>query len=136
MSLKLYNDRPKPTRASEFGEASDKLADGALLDDELVDEELGQTDVKIPQPYDESQFETLIVRGCGACCCVVLGVFVLSWIVHAIPVSTITDIPPFARSMIWMSIAHHTDAWQQMQGSVSPPPPAFGDGNGNFPDAL
>ena len=85
--------------------------------------------------YNETSLETNTVRCCGGCLFVFLGILGLSWIVHAIPVATITDIPPFARSMLWMSIAHHTDAWQQAQNAFSPPPPAFGDGLGHFPDA-
>lgn len=113
------------------------LTVGAPEDEEFFDEELaGPSDMTPPAAYEESQLETTIVRGCGAFCMVLLGVFALSWIVHAIPVSTVNDIPPFARSMIWMSIAHHTDAWAIAQGRVSPPPPAFGDGLGNFPDVF
>lgn len=84
--------------------------------------------------YDETPFETTTVRCCGGFCCVFLSMLVLAWTVHAIPVATITDIPPFARSALWMSLAHHTDPWKQLQGGVSPPPPSFGDGIGNFPD--
>ena len=113
---------------------------GANGDDEYYDEEDGvgyeAGPSQVPDAYEESAIETTCVRGCGACCMVFLGVCLLSWIVHAIPVSTVNDIPAFARSMIWMSIAHHTDAWREAQGLVSPPPPAFGDGQGHFPDLF
>jgi len=89
-----------------------------------------------PDAYEESVGVTTTVRCCGAFCCVLMGVFALSWIVHAIPVATISDIPSFARSVIWMSIAHHTDAWRAQQGVVSPPPPMFGDGQGHFIDVY
>lgn len=133
MSMKIYAkqaSRTTPLRAGEFGEASADLEKISFEEDDEFAEEGG----KAPEQYYESEFETTTVRCCGAFCCVILGVFALSWIVHAIPVSTVTDIPPFAKSMIWMSIAHHTDAWQQAQGAYSPPPPAFGDGLGHFPD--
>lgn len=86
--------------------------------------------------HKESDFETTTVRCCGAACCIILGICGLAWLVHAIPVATISDVPNFARSMIWMSLAHHTDQWQNIQKSYSPPPPAFGDGRGHFPDRL
>ena len=89
-----------------------------------------------PDAYEESVGVTTTVRCCGAFCCVLMGVLSLSWIVHAIPVATISDIPSFARSVIWMSIAHHTDAWRAQQGVVSPPPPMFGDGQGHFIDVY
>ena len=129
MSLKVYHKRQGHLRASDFGDAS------ADLGKEVFDEEAeAPLSGKPPEEYNEAEWETTTVRCCGAFCCVLLGVFALSWVVHAIPISTVNDIPPFARSMIWMSIAHHTDPWQRMQGSVSPPPPVFGDGLGNFPD--
>ena len=131
--LRTRNERTAPLRQNEFGEASAELGKVELYDDEEA--ELGGSSANVPEAYYEAEWETTTVRCCGACCCVFLGVLVLSWIIHAIPVSTVTDIPPFARSMIWMSIAHHTDAWKAQQGSISPPPPAFGDGLGNFPDA-
>ena len=100
--------------------------------------ELGneQGTATVQPAYEESDFETTTVRCCGAACCIFLGICGVAWIVHAIPVATISDIPSFARSMIWMSIAHHTDQWQRMQASYSPPPPAYGDGRGHFPDTA
>jgi hypothetical protein len=66
--------------------------------------------------------------------CVLLGALVLAWIVHAIPVVSITDVPSFARSLMWMSISHHVtgmDSWRD-DDAAPPPPPRFGDGRGNF----
>ena len=83
--------------------------------------------------YDETDCERSTVKACGNLCCVFLGLCALSWFVHAIPVQTITDNPPFANSLLYLSIAHHTNQWQDAQNSVSPPPPSFGDGKGNFP---
>jgi hypothetical protein len=83
--------------------------------------------------YEETDRERSCVKGCGVFWCLFLGMCVLSWIVHAIPVQTISDIPPFANSLLYLSIAHHTDQWKEAQNSVSPPPPMFGDGQGNFP---
>ena len=142
MSLSIYSKRQAPLKAGEVGDASEKLQQDEYEyeyeyeEDAGLETGLGEATGKPPSEYYESEWETTTVRCCGAFCCVFLGVLVLSWVVHAIPVSTITDIPPFARSMIWMSIAHHTDPWKEAQGSTSPPPPAFGDGLGNFPDQL
>ena len=101
-------------------------------DVEAVDNEYAEP--LATKAYYETPFETACVRFCGGCCCVLLAVCTLTWVVHAIPIATVTDIPPFARSALWLSIAHHTEAWQSYRGSVSPPPPRFGDGNGYFPD--
>ena len=129
MALKAFNDRQLPLKDGEF---ADEYVD--LENVEYQDEESLQLKAPPPEGYYESEYETTTVRCCGAAVCVLLGLLVLSWIIHAIPVATITDIPPFARSMLWMSLAHHTDAWQQTKGALSPPPPAFGDGLGHFPD--
>ena len=42
-----------------------------------------------------------------------MGLVIMAWVFHAIPVATVTDVPPFARSLIWMSIAHHTEPWKR-----------------------
>ena len=104
--------------------------DVEAADDEYVDP-YPQSALKA---YSETEFETACVRCCGGCCCVFLCVCVLTWVVHAIPIATVTDIPAFARSALWLSIAHHTDAWRSFRDDVSPPPPAFGNGAGVFPD--
>ena len=41
----------------------------------------------------------------------------------------------FVPETLRRSIAHHTDAWQGAMASYPPPPPSFGDGADNFPDA-
>ena len=123
--MKIYHKRQHETgeKPSAIGEG---YSDLETYGDDLLPG-------KPPLGYYETECETTSVRCCGALCCVLLGLFSLAWIVHAIPVSTVTDIPPFARSMIWMSLAHHTDAWRDAQGAYPPPPPQFGDGAGNFP---
>lgn len=130
--------RPKSKSKRAFGEKTQPLSangDNEYFDDVEFNGGTSYNDGDIGG-YEESPVETTTVRCCGAFCMILLGVLLLSWIVHAIPVSTVNDIPPFARSMIWMSIAHHTDAWKIAQGQVSPPPPAFGDGNYHFPDVF
>ena len=129
MALKAFNDRQLPLKEAEFDEEYAQLENAQYEYDESP-----ELNISVPEAYYESEYETTVVRCCGGGVCVLLGVLTLTWIIHAIPVATITDIPPFARSMLWMSLAHHTDAWRQSQGALSPPPPAFGDGLGHFPD--
>ena len=129
--------RARKRQPLTIGENGDALDDGE--DDYFDDVEYGDASGAGQSSddldgYSETAFETNMVRSCGGCLFIFLGIRVLSWTVHAIPVATVTDIPPYARSMLWMSIAHHTNAWQEMQTAFSPPPPAFGDGRGNFPD--
>ena len=78
--------------------------------------------------YVETNCQRNTVRCCGSSCFVILGLLLMAWIFHAIPVVTVTDVPAFARSLIWSSIAHHT--WTD---ALAPPPPPlrFLDGNGN-----
>ena len=78
--------------------------------------------------YTETDCQRNTVRCCGSSCFVILGLLTIAWVFHAIPVATVTDAPAFARSLIWMSIAHHTWA----DNPAPPPPPLmFLDGNGN-----
>lgn len=109
---------------------------GAEFDEDIEfdDEEIAPPTFDIAYGYDETDWEKTCVRCCGGCCLVFLAMLVFSWVVHSIPVATVTDVPPFAKSLLWLSIAHHTDSWKELQASVSPPPPAFGDGLGNFVD--
>lgn len=100
---------------------------------------------RVPLGYKETSCQRTTARCCGAGCCVFLGLLTLSWIVHSIPWAD-AEAPAFARSLIWMSIAHHTEQWKswcrtnpeclaanyQYLGVEPNPTPQFGDGNGNF----
>lgn len=89
-----------------------------------------------PKPYGEWWWEASCCQNFGGLLWVLLGLAAVSWVFHAFPVMGTTDTPSFARSLIWASIAHHTDAWKDaVYGNTSPPPPSFGDGGGNFPDS-
>lgn len=101
----------------------------------MADPESGEEKPPIPEEYFESDCETQTVRYSGAGLWVLLGLSAVSYLFHIFPVMGTTDTPTFARSLIWASIAHHTDAWQNTAGSSPPPPPSFGDGGGNFPDS-
>lgn len=82
--------------------------------------------------YSETSFERSCVRCCGATTFVLVGLLVLSWVAHAIPIVSVNDAPSFARSLLWSSIAHHTKSYGEWKDAISPPPPSFGDGAGNF----
>ena len=82
--------------------------------------------------YRESDAQRACVRCCGAFCFVCIGLLSLSYWAHSVPIVSVSDAPPFARSLIWSSLAHHTEAWQSWQSGLAPPPPSFGDGKGNF----
>lgn len=99
------------------------------MTDEFDDEE--EEFSKQAEGYRETACQTTAVKCCGSSCCVFLGLLIVAWVFHAIPVASITDAPAFARSLIWVSIAHHTDGWKEWQ-LAPPPPPSFGDGRGNF----
>ena len=98
----------------------------------MADTETGEKP-PIPEEYSESDCETQTVRNTGACLWILLGLCTISWIFHAFPVMGTTDTPAFAKSLIWSSIAHHTDVWQNAMNAFPPPPPSFGDGSGNYP---
>jgi len=129
----LRNEKRRTRRVGYGGFAEND--DEEAYENEVYDDDDYTPSQPWYETYAETPVETAVVRCCGACCCVLLGICVVAWVVHAVPVSTITDIPSFARSALWMSIAHHTDAWNEMKNSFPPPPPQFGDGRGNFPDA-
>ena len=75
---------------------------------------------------DETANETACEREtarCGGATLVVLGgVLALTWAVHALPFASIDDAPPFARSLLWMSVAHHTESWHAWRDARTPPP--------------
>ena len=90
-------------------------------------EEQGFAMNPISQGYTEGPVLRASTRFCGACCFVLLGMLALAWTAHAFNVAD-ADVPPLARSLVWMSIAHHTWA----DAPASPPPPLrFLDGSGN-----
>ena len=99
-------------------------------------EEEEEQSQEIPEEYFESECETLTVRYTGMFIWLVLSLSALSILVHSWPLMGTTDTPRFARSLIWASIAHHTDVYQDAQNALPPPPPSFGDGADNFPDRL
>lgn len=72
--------------------------------------------------YEETARERTIVRGCGVCCCVVAVLLSLTYAFAAFPIASVTDAPAFARTLLWLSVAHHTDAWREYRVDTLPPP--------------
>lgn len=85
-------------------------------------------------PYQPCLCEPTCCINLGGVAWLFLGLCTVSWIFHAFPIMGTTDTPQFARSLLWSSIAHHTDAWKDAYYAYPPPPPTFGDGLGNYPD--
>ena len=70
------------------------------------------------------------LRCCGITCWILLGFCIVAWITHAISVDGgggLASAPVFARSLIWRTLAYHTDAYSEWQLTVSPPPPYWLD---------
>ena len=64
----------------------------------------------------------------GTVCWIFLGFCTFAWFAHSVQIegdSSVSGMPNYAKSLIWRSIAHHTDAVQEWRSSVSPPPPAW-----------
>ena len=79
----------------------------------------------VPQ-YTESKNFQSCAKCCGCSMWLFFGFCTIAWIFHAIRVpGAPSDAPPFSKTLIWLSIAHHTDAWQEWQESLPPPPPSF-----------
>ncbi len=76
-----------------------------------------------PREYTESRYGQCCLRCCGGACWVLLGLCIVAWVAHSIPVGGVADAPAFSKTLLWMSIAHHTDTWQTWQASTPPPPP-------------
>ena len=91
-------------------------------EDYLVDEK------EPPREYKEGRCAQCCLRCTGAGCWIVLGLCIVTWVAHGISVegsSSLSEAPSFSRTLIWRSLAHHTDAWEIWQSDTSPPPPGF-----------
>ena len=92
------------------------------MSDVDVDDETSEQGVE-PWQYTEGARELRWVRGCGACCFVLVGLLALTWVFNALPVAGVQNAPPFARSVLWISVAHHTHSWEDWYAKHTPPPP-------------
>ena len=88
------------------------------MQEESDDDEVAFT----PSEYQETANERTIVRGCGVCCCVLAVLVAITYAFSAFPIASVTDAPAFARTLLWMSVAHHTNAWREYRAETSPPP--------------
>lgn len=83
-------------------------------------------DLELGPSYTEDPVKAAVVRSLGAWCWVILGlVGFMTLMVVWVPVEGVTDVPRYARSVLFMSISHHLPEVQDALGSGSPPPPSF-----------
>lgn len=77
--------------------------------------------------YDQEigGFEKSCVRQTGSCCWVFLGFVAFTVLVSYVPVSGVTDVPHYARTIMYLSLGYHFDDVAEHLASTSPPPPSF-----------
>lgn len=75
--------------------------------------------------YTENPVKVAAVQSIGGCCCVLCGLLAFLVCVSYIPVSGVTEVPSYARTLLYMSLAHHMTDVQDAVSSISPPPPSF-----------
>ena len=80
-----------------------------------------------PKVYSESRWLQCGLMSCGNVCCVFLGLCGVAWLFHAIPTQWgyVSDMPSYGKTLLWASLAHHTDAYSGYRTAFSPPPPSF-----------
>ena len=100
---------------------------GAYEDEELGEDEYydDAPDHAPPREYVENRYFQCCLRSCGGACWVLLGLCIVAWVAHSFAVGSVADAPAFSKTLIWMSLAHHTDTWQNWQATTPPPPPDF-----------
>lgn len=81
----------------------------------------------VPKVYSESRWLQCGLRLCGNACCVFLGLCGVAWVFHAIPTQWgyVSDMPSYGKTLLWASLAYHTDAYSGYRTAFSPPPPSF-----------
>ena len=85
-------------------------------------------DPEPPREYKESRATQCCLRCAGGGCWIVLGLCIVAWVAHSVSIegsSSLSDAPAFSKTLLWRSLAHHTDAWTDAYLAVSPPPPGF-----------
>ena len=80
--------------------------------------------------YDEElgQFERCCVRQTGTCCWLILCIMAFVMLLSYVPVTGVTDVPEYARTIMYLSLGYHFDdvAMQlSAETETSPPPPVF-----------
>lgn len=72
------------------------------------------------------ELETVCVRQWGALCWCCCGLVALSILVSTVPVSGVTDVPAYARTLLYLSVGwHFDDVSARVSEQASPPPPSF-----------
>ena len=82
----------------------------------------------VPREYKEGKCTQCCLRCCGNTCWVVFGLCVVAWVANGIAIqggSSLSGAPAFSKTLLWRSLAHHTDRWDEWQQSIPPPPPEF-----------
>lgn len=81
---------------------------------------------QVPKDYSENRWIQFGFRCLGSFCYVFLGLCIVSYVVHAIPLpGSFGSMPANAHSLLWASIVHHTDAYKNYKVAFPPPPPTF-----------
>lgn len=69
--------------------------------------------------------EKACVRQTGSCCFIFLALVAFTLVLSYVPISGVTDVPHYAKSIMYLSLGYHFDDVAQHLASISPPPPAF-----------
>jgi len=107
--------------ASSFDEEKEQPGEEDEYEHEIADE------------YGETKCYQFRLDCCGRCCWLLLGFCIVAWVAHSISLGMPGDadaerwhlLPNFAKSLIWRTIAHHTEPWKAWKQSFPPPPPSF-----------
>ena len=75
----------------------------------------------------ESPWTMALVRGMGACFCVMIGFVIFAVAVASIPVPGLSDAPMYTRNMLYAGVGHHfSDVQAYLNTKLPPPsPPSF-----------
>ena len=82
------------------------------------------------EPLTESELaggsdNTGAVRAAGALCWVLSGLFVMAWALSTVEVSGVSDVPAYAKSLMYLSLSYHFDDYGAGVRISPPPPPSF-----------
>ena len=73
----------------------------------------------------EGDADRKIIQCCGGCVWIALGVAAFMVLLTYIPVSGVTTVPAYARSLLYLSVGHHLSEVDVALKRTSPPPPNF-----------
>jgi len=120
-------------------------------DQEDVDGKEEEVTAEFPEEYNETKCFQCCTRTCGRCWWMTLIFCVLAWVVHAMAWAEADPCeetiqwsngedpctpevrnaaqarwdlaPAYGKTLLWMSLAHHTEAWHEHWERGTPPPP-------------